>query len=120
MLNDKITALYCRLSQEDYNTGESNSIDNQKYMLQQYAEKNGFTPYEFYIDDGYSGFNFDRPGFQRMLDDATSGKIGTIVSKDTVFARLLTPQKSPILKAFLAIRQSNLHFDCTNHQARSL
>ena len=82
MLNDRITALYCRLSQEDYNTGESNSIENQKYMLQQYAEKNGFTPYEFYIDDGYSGVNFDRPDFQRMLDDATSGKIGIIVSKD--------------------------------------
>lgn len=78
----KITALYCRLSQEDYSSGESNSIENQKYILQQYAEKNGFMPFEFYVDDGYSGVNFDRPDFQRMIDDVTSGKVGTIVSKD--------------------------------------
>lgn len=55
---DKITALYCRLSQEDMQAGESESIQNQKLILQKYADENGFQNTRFYVDDGYSGANF--------------------------------------------------------------
>ena len=78
----KITALYCRLSREDGQEGESNSITNQKRILTEYAQKNGLYPYEFYIDDGFSGTNFERPDFERMMDDVKRGRIATIVTKD--------------------------------------
>lgn len=58
---DKITALYCRLSQEDALLGESNSITNQKTILQKYVAENGFRNTVFFVDDGYSGTNFERP-----------------------------------------------------------
>lgn len=78
----QITAIYCRLSLEDGRDNESMSISNQKRMLSDYAEKNGFTPYEYYVDDGYTGRNFNRPAFQRMLMDIEAGKVGTVLSKD--------------------------------------
>ena len=78
----KITALYCRLSQEDERLGESMSIQNQKEMLLGYAKENRFPNPVFYIDDGYTGTNFDRPGFQQMLSDMQNGKISTLVTKD--------------------------------------
>ncbi len=78
----KITALYCRLSQEDERLGESMSIQNQKEMLLNYAKENRFSNPVFYVDDGYTGTNFDRPGFQQMLSDAQAGKVGTIITKD--------------------------------------
>lgn len=93
MPNGKITALYCRLSQEDYSSGESNSIENQKYILTKYAEENGFTNTRFYIDDGVSGIRFDRPDFNQMMIDAQSGAIGTIIVKDAAFTKLMTPLK---------------------------
>ena len=77
-----ITALYCRLSLEDGRDNESMSISNQKAMLRDYAEKNGFFNYAFYVDDGYTGRNFDRPGFQRMINDIEAGKIGCVITKD--------------------------------------
>ncbi len=79
---DLITALYCRLSNDDDLQGESNSITNQKAMLQKYAEDNGFRNVQFYIDDGYSGTNFNRPDFIRMIDDVKAGKVGVIITKD--------------------------------------
>ncbi|MBR4766638.1 MAG: recombinase family protein [Clostridia bacterium] len=79
---NKITALYCKLSQEDERNAESMSIQNQKEMLLNYAKENRFSNPVFYIDDGYTGTNFDRPGFQKMLSDAQTGKVGTIVTKD--------------------------------------
>ncbi len=60
---DKITALYCRLSRDDELQGDSNSILNQKAILQKYADDNGFGKTLFFVDDGYSGTNFDRPGW---------------------------------------------------------
>ena len=66
--SDRITALYCRLSRDDELQGESNSIVNQKRILQAYAEENQFFNCEFFIDDGYSGTNFDRPGYRKMMD----------------------------------------------------
>ena len=81
-MTDKITALYCRLSNDDDLQGESNSITNQKAMLTDYAKRNGFRNIEIYVDDGWSGTNFDRPDFKRMISDMEKGKIGTIITKD--------------------------------------
>ena len=80
--NQKITALYCRLSLEDGGNTESMSISNQKLMLTEYAEKNGMFQYEYYVDDGYTGRNFNRPSFQRMITDIEAGKIGCVITKD--------------------------------------
>ena len=76
------TALYTRLSQEDLLQGESNSIRNQKLILQKYADDHGFHNCQFYVDDGYSGANFNRPDFKRMMADIEAGKIGTVIVKD--------------------------------------
>lgn len=80
--NQKITALYCRLSLEDGRDNESMSISNQKLMLKDYAEKNGMFQHEFYVDDGYTGRNFNRPAFQRMIADIEAGKVGCVITKD--------------------------------------
>ena len=77
-----ITALYPRLSNEDELQGESNSISNQKRILETYAKQNGFSNLRWYTDDGYSGANFQRPGFQAMLADIEAGKVGTVIVKD--------------------------------------
>ena len=77
-----ITALYTRLSQEDLLQGESNSIRNQKLILQKYADDHGFHNCQFYADDGYSGADFNRPDFKRMMADIEAGKIGTVIVKD--------------------------------------
>lgn len=78
----KKTALYCRLSKDDERLGESLSIETQKTILSQYAKENNFYPVEFYVDDGYTGLNFDRPSFQRMIDDIALGCISTVITKD--------------------------------------
>ena len=77
-----ITALYPRLSHEDELQGESNSISNQKRILETYAKQNGFSNLRWYTDDGYSGANFQRTGFQAMLADIEAGKVGTVIVKD--------------------------------------
>ena len=82
LLNDKITALYCRLSQEDENKGDSDSIVNQKAILTKYAEENGFTNIQVFVDDGYSGVSFNRPDFQRLLELMEKGKVKTLITKD--------------------------------------
>ena len=64
---DKITALYCRLSQEDMQAGESESIQNQKLILQKYADEHHFFNTRFFVDDGFSGVSFEREGLQAML-----------------------------------------------------
>ena len=79
---NKITALYCRLSQEDALAGESNSISNQKSMLLSYAKDHRFPNPTFFVDDGYSGTNFDRPGFQAMLDEIVAGNVAVCITKD--------------------------------------
>ena len=79
-----ITALYPRLSHEDELQGESNSISNQKRILETYAKQNGFTNLRWYTDDGFSGANFQRPGFQAMLADIEAGKVGTVIVRCTV------------------------------------
>lgn len=79
---NRITALYCRLSRDDELQGESNSIVNQKTILQRYADDNGFSNIQFFVDDGYSGTNFNRPDWLRLICMVEEGKIGTIIVKD--------------------------------------
>ena len=76
------TALYMRLSRDDENYGDSVSIETQRTILQQYARENGLHIIGEYVDDGWSGTNFERPSFQRMMDDIEAGKINCIVTKD--------------------------------------
>jgi DNA invertase Pin-like site-specific DNA recombinase len=79
---DRITALYCRLSQEDERLGESLSIENQKRMLEAYAKEHRFPNPVFFVDDGYSGTDFDRPGFQSMLNEIESDHVAVLLTKD--------------------------------------
>ena len=77
-----ITALYCRLSRDDELQGESNSVSNQKRILETYAKEHGFMPYQFFVDDGWSGANFNRPGFTEMIERVENGEIKTVITKD--------------------------------------
>ena len=77
-----ITALYERLSRDDEQVGESNSITNQKTYLENYAQQHGFSNYRHYTDDGYSGGNFERPGWKRLIADVEAGKVSTVIAKD--------------------------------------
>lgn len=76
------TALYCRLSRDDGSEMESSSIQTQKEMLSRYAKENGFSNTEFFVDDGYSGTNFNRPDFQRLISEIEDGLIDTVITKD--------------------------------------
>ena len=76
-------ALYCRLSKDDELQGESNSITNQKEILKQYAKENNLNIYDIYVDDGYSGTSFDRPDFNRMIEDIKNKKVNMVIVKDT-------------------------------------
>ncbi|SDP42193.1 Site-specific DNA recombinase [Eubacterium maltosivorans] len=80
--SDKITALYCRLSRDDELQGESNSITNQKSIVEKYAKENGFKNTKFFVDDGYSGVSFTRPAFMELMELAEAGKVETIIVKD--------------------------------------
>ena len=77
-----VTALYCRLSRDDDVQGDSNSISNQKKLLSKYAKDYGLTNTKYFVDDGYSGTNFDRPGFIEMAEAIEAGYIGAILVKD--------------------------------------
>ena len=79
---DKITALYCRLSQDDALDGESNSITNQKVLLSKYAAEHGFRNTMFFVDDGFSGMSFQRPGFQEMMKYVEDYSVSTLIVKD--------------------------------------
>ena len=79
---DKITALYCRLSQEDERLGESQSIENQRRILEAYAREHRFPNPVFFVDDGYSGTDFDRPGFQKMLAEIEADHVAVCITKD--------------------------------------
>ena len=82
MQTGKITALYVRFSYDDGIDAESGSIEHQKSLLKSYAESNGFTNLSYYADDGYTGTNFNRPDFQRMLSDINKGLVSTVIVKD--------------------------------------
>ena len=76
------TALYMRLSRDDENFGDSVSIETQRIVLQKFAQENGLIIYDEYVDDGWSGTNFERPAFQRMMEDIDTGKVNCVVTKD--------------------------------------
>lgn len=110
----KITALYERLSKDDENQGESNSISNQKLYLEEYARRNGFTNIRHYTDDGYTGKNFNRPGFQDLLTEIEEGLVGAVIVKDMsrfgrnylqvgFYTEMMFPQKGV---RFIAINNS--------------
>ncbi|MEF9880389.1 MAG: recombinase family protein, partial [Clostridia bacterium] len=82
MRNTKITPLYERLSRDDELQGESNSMLNQKQMLEDYAKRNNFPNPLHFIDDGISGTRFDRPAFTAMMEKVEAGRVDTIVVKD--------------------------------------
>ena len=107
---DNITALYARLSQEDALDGDSNSIVNQKKILLQYAEDNGFPNPTFFIDDGVSGVTFDRPGWNEMIGLAEAGKVKTVIVKD--MSRMGTPRVS-LPSVIFAILQSTTVWTAT-------
>jgi len=77
-----IAGIYCRLSKDDIGSGDSSSIISQKHILEKLSQDNGWTVYDCYIDDGYSGMNFLRPDFQRMITDIEAGKINLVAVKD--------------------------------------
>ena len=118
-VKSRVTALYERLSRDDDLVGESNSITNQKKYLADYARKNGFTNIRHFTDDGYSGVNFNRPGFQDLISEVEAGNIGTVIVKDMsrfgrnylqvgFYTEILFPQKDV---RFIAINNS---IDSTN------
>ncbi len=82
MSNQKITALYCRLSQEDMRQGSSDSIVNQRMILENYAKENGFENTRVFADDGYTGVNFERPAFKQILDLIEKNEVATLITKD--------------------------------------
>lgn len=79
---DRVTALYERLSKDDEQQGESNSILNQRTIVREYCEKHGIILVEEFVDDGFSGGNFERPGFQAMLEHLRTGKANMVITKD--------------------------------------
>lgn len=81
-MDKEIAAIYCRLSQDDGSVGESGSIQTQKAILTQYCEEHHITIGDYYCDDGWSGTNFERPNFKRMIDDIEAGRINTVIVKD--------------------------------------
>ena len=80
--DNKIAALYCRLSRDDELQGDSNSIVNQKAILSKYAKENGFKNTLFFVDDGYSGTNFNRPSWNELLERIENGEVSALIVKD--------------------------------------
>ena len=106
-----IAGIYLRLSRDDERAGESLSIENQKILVTKYVKEKGWEIKDVYVDDGYSGTNFDRPGVKRLLDDAKAGEINTIVVKDlSRFGRNIFRYKSLLRKRF-----ANCSISCGIH-----
>ena len=74
-------ALYCRLSQDDGREGDSSSIQTQKMMLESYCKEHNYVVHDYYVDDGYSGTNFERPDFKRLLNDIDERKLNLVITK---------------------------------------
>ena len=103
-----ITALYERLSRDDEQEGDSNSIVNQKKMLEEYAAKNGYRNTVHYTDDGYSGGSFDRPDWKRLLQDIEDGRVTTVIAKD--MSRIGRNYLEVGYYTEIYFRQKNIHF----------
>ena len=91
-----ITALYCRLSRDDELQGESNSISNQKRILESYAREHSLMPYQFFVDDGWSGANFQRPGFTEMMDAVESG--AELSASGPIYRNYLPKERRPLYR----------------------
>lgn len=129
---DVITALYCRLSRDDDTDGESNSITHQKEMLLRYAEQNGFKNTQFFVDDGYTGTNFDRPDFKRMINAIEDGLIKTVIVKDMsrfgreylqvgMYTEIMFPEKGVRMIAINdGVDTSKLSFRCFGYRLLSM
>ena len=98
----KITALYERLSRDDELSGDSNSVINQKIQLEEYAASHGFFNCQHYTDDGWSGGNFERPSWKRLIADIEAGKVGCVLAKDDCVIIELNAE-SPIKCGFCAV-----------------
>ena len=110
----KITALYERLSRDDDMNGESNSITNQKKYLEDYARRNGFENIRHFTDDGFSGVNFNRPGFQSLIKEVEMGNVGTLIVTLTVASPSRKSRKG--LPAFLMPKtQKEVFFNCFDY-----
>lgn len=110
--SDKITALYCRLSRDDESQGDSNSIVIQKAYLSRYAKEYSFRNTEFFVDDGYTGANFQRPDWQRMMALVEDGKIGTIITKD--MSRIGRNYQEVGMYTEITFPQNNVRFIAVN------
>ena len=82
IVKEYLVAIYIRLSKEDDNLGESESIQNQKILLTNYVKEKGYTLVDIYVDDGFTGTNFDRPNFKRMLKDIENKRVNMVITKD--------------------------------------
>lgn len=82
MNNTYKAAIYCRLSKDDEQSGDSVSIETQRMMLGRYCLDNAIEVFDIYVDDGYSGLNFNRPAFKRLIQDLEDGKFNTVITKD--------------------------------------
>ena len=112
-MKEKITALYVRLSRDDELQGESNSILNQKSILAKYAEENHFTNTRFFVDDGWSGTNFNRPGWQEMMTVVESGEVDTVIVKD--MSRLGRDYLKVGIYTEVAFPEKNIRFIAINN-----
>ena len=121
-MNEKITALYERLSRDDEQQGESNSIVNQKKYLEDYAKAKGFRNIRHFTDDGYTGTNFNRPGFTALLDEVKAGNVETIIIKDMPCPhfkiKISTRSKSPPTTASAAYQSGERLYDERTHRTK--
>lgn len=115
---NKITALYCRLSQDDGREGESNSIVNQKSLLSEYARRNKYKNLRFFVDDGYSGTTFDRPAFKEMERLIENGEVGTVIVKD--MSRLGRNYLQVGIYTDIVFPDNDVHFIAVNDNVDSL
>ena len=106
---EELTALYCRLSQDDKQEGDSNSIINQKKILKRYAIEHGYQPYVFFVDDGFSGTNFNRPDFQRMIAVISKSLIRWVAESTAVCGLYATAK--PFL-FFISLASASVNDNC--------
>lgn len=99
----KITALYERLSRDDDQTGDSNSIVNQKKYLESYAHQKGYTNCQHYTDDGWSGGNFERPAWKQLIADIEAGKVAHVIVKDMSRAGRVTICKQAFTRRYSSV-----------------
>ena len=104
--------LYLRLSKDDEQAGESVSIGTQRAILLDFCQQEGYAIHDIYIDDGYSGLNFNRPGFQRMIEDIEKGKINLVITKGSFPAGQRLHHDRLLFRNILSDERCSLHSAC--------